>query len=161
MKARYAIPALAAVLLLAGCGGSSTTRTDLTPVEKRELQSRSYDQEHGTVFKATMSVLQDQGFTIQDADLETGHISASSATEQSTNIVAAFFGVPNSKATSMGVTAFVEEIQGQTAVRVSFVTRTEQFGGYGKTGERGEPVYDAQVYQRFFEALETAIFMRS
>ena len=146
-----AIAVIGAVLIVGGCVGAP--QPDLTPVEKREIQSRAYDSDKPTVFRATMAVLQDQGYTIRDADMETGHIAAESPKKSQ-------FLFFENRVRSTGATAFVERIGDQTHVRVSFVARLAQFSG-AKFNENETAIWEADSYQRFFEALETAIFMRS
>ncbi len=140
-------------VLLAGCLGA-VSQPDLTPLQKREIQSRSYMQSKPTVFRSTMAVLQDHGYTIRDADLATGHIAAESATNTQ------FVLFAGNRTTQRRATAFVERIADRTVVRMSFVDAKELLTGYGKTNERGDPIWDPEVYRVFFEALETAIFLR-
>ena len=149
----------AMAIVLGGCVGAQAP--ELTPLEKTGLQTRSYDRGKDAVFRSVISVLQTQGFAVTEADLETGLIGAISTTEAKTNVWAAVLGVHSEKARQVQATAFVEVLQSRTHVRVGFVATTKQFGNYGQSGERGEQIWDAQVYQDFFEALETAIFMRS
>ena len=152
MKTRTTLTAIALAFLLAGCMGAPS-QPDLTPLEKREIQSRSYDQSKATVFRATMAVLQDHGYTISDADMDTGHIVAESPKRSQ-------FLLFENRVSHTGATAFIERLGDRTTVRVSFIKRQAQFSG-AKFNEHEQPVWDAQTYQNFFEALETAIFMRS
>ena len=154
----HLIVSLGLVLLLSACAG---TQPEITPLQKREIQTRTYEHPKDTVFRATMAVLQDQGYTLEDADLEIGHISAISTTERpKKSFLAALLTARYSQAMNSKATAIVEEIQGRTSVRVSFVLQLQTFSEYGKVNEDSAAVWDAEIYQIFFEALETAIFMR-
>ena len=49
---------------------------NLTPMEIQAMQTREFDADKKVAFGAVMSVIQDLGFTVSGADLETGFIQA-------------------------------------------------------------------------------------
>lgn len=153
MKTQTTLTILVLAVLLSGC--APTMQPELTPLEKREIQSRSYPQSKEVVFRSVIAVLQDHGYTIRDADIETGHLVAESSRESGYVL---FVG---NVAKQTRATAFVERIGDHTTVRMSFVDSAQVFGDYGQTNATDAQIWDPESYQKFFEALETAIFMRS
>ena len=72
-------------LLAAGCvAGVSGTRgrAPLTPLQRAAMQTRELEGDFDTVFAATISVLQDTGWQIDEVDKDSGIIQASSLKRQ-------------------------------------------------------------------------------
>lgn len=143
--------------LLVGCQTTNTSHA-LTPLEIQELQSRSFEAPKEVVFRSAVSVFQDLGYTIQNADLNTGMISAEGRTEQTSGFFDAMAGQ-----TRMGqtrATAFVEQIGDRAAVRLNFVEINETSSAYGQRTRSDTAILSSEVYQNAFERIENAIFVR-
>lgn len=111
-----------------------------------------------------MSVLQDLGFIVQSASLETGFITADSPIKQDKSGCATFlaiFGGVRSEGKS-AVTASVEEISDKKSrVRLNFLNRSTQSSAYGQNSTQDAPVLDPAVYQKAFDKIGEAIFIRT
>ena len=91
-------------LLVSGCAVQKAP--ELTPLQIQALQTRDYTSHKNVVFPSVISVFQDLGYTIKNADKETGIIMAESAAKSDST--SRLFGVSSVSQTS--ATAFVEEI---------------------------------------------------
>lgn len=145
------------MLFLFSCA-TTPTAPALTPAEIQSMQSRQYEESKEIVFASVVSVFQDLGYQIANADLQTGLITSESATANDA-MYAFWTGV--AKNTQTKGTAFVERIGSITSVRLNFVTSTNESFGYGQQRKNEVPVIDANIYQNAFEKVENAIFMRS
>ena len=157
MKIRNLFFVLFAAFVLVGCE-SRPKVPDLTPLEIQSLQTREYESTKEIVFPSVISVFQDIGYTITNADLETGLISAESVanSDGATRFWLGFTKVAQTKAT-----AFVEQIGGTTRARLNFVETTQTSSGYGQSDRQDVPLLDAELYQAAFDKIENAIFIRS
>lgn len=125
-----------------------------SPLELQAIQAKEFDTTKKVAFAATLSVLQDQGYIIGSASLETGLISGKSPTESSNQ----FF---YREMTDVKVTAFVEEITaGRTKIRLNFVNSTSRSGAYGQRSDQDYPIEDAALYQGTFSSIQQGIFIR-
>ena len=79
----FAFAALTA-LILSGCASSNAPT--MTPLEIQSLQSKEYEAKKELVFPSVVSVFQDLGYTIANADIASGLISAESSTESNVGI---------------------------------------------------------------------------
>jgi len=145
---RIAITLLAIGWVLLACA----TTPHMTPMEIQEMQTRGFEGGKQVVFNSVVSVFQDLGYVINQADLETGIITAEGTAQ--TDVGLALFGVnQNEQAVA---SAFVEEFGEETRVRLNFVIRTRT----GIAGRDDRAVLDDAVYQNAFERIEQAVFIR-
>ena len=146
------------VLTITAC----TQEPQLTPLEMQSLQQREFPVSKEVSFAATVSVLQDLGYIVDQADFNSGLITASSPTKRNTETRA---------------TAFIENWRaGESRVRLNFVTSktrnvntitpTQNNGGtifrlnYLGTRKNDTQILNPAIYQSAFEKIETAIFLR-
>ena len=146
----------------------------MTPLEIQSIQTREYEAPKKITFASVVSVFQDLGYTIKNADLNTGFINAESAS-QSTFIgpeAEIFIGVIGGvlggqpAATTQSVeqtvaTAFIEEIKDVTRVRLNFVMTRQSSSAQGQNSRRDTPILDVRIYTNAFERIENAVFIRS
>lgn len=133
---------------------------EMTPLQIQAMQSRDIEGSYKTVFASLMSVLQDAGYRIENADRDTGLVTGvgSSKGKLTYNL---FTGFGKSKKSPI-VSAFAEEINANTTrVRLNFVMAKIKSNGYGSQPQDEEPVLDAAVYQDAFEKLNQAVFIRN
>jgi uncharacterized lipoprotein len=152
---RVTLPLLM-VMFIAGC--ATTSGPEMTPLEIQAMQSRSYEEAKTIVFPSVVSVFQDLGYTIQSADLATGLITSESAASSDGWHR---FWTGTTRVEQTRATAFIEEIGGQSNVRLNFVVVDERSGGWGQRDRRDTPILEADAYQNAFERIENAIFIRS
>ena len=144
-------------LFLTGCETTKPT-VNLTPLEIQSMQSRSYDHPKDVVFPSVMSVFQDLRYSINSADMATGLITAES-TADSNKALKFWLGI--TKVSQTKANAFIEEISGQTKVRINFVITNKKSFGYGQTDREDNQILTSEPYQNAFEKIENAVFIRS
>lgn len=145
------VRSLSAIALLALIGCATPQQTGL---ELQAFQKKQFETSKKIAFASVMSVFQDIGYTIKQANAETGFIQASSPTK---NVV--FFG---SHMSNTDATAFVEEINDKnSAIRLNFVQNNESSSGYGMKSKSDKPVIDPKVYEGAFIKIQEAIFIRN
>lgn len=159
---------------ISGCVAPQQQKPPMTPLEIQSIQTREYEAPKKITFASVVSVFQDLGYTIKNADLNTGFINAESAS-QSTFIgpeAEIFIGVIGGvlggqpAATTQSVeqtvaTAFIEEIKDATRVRLNFVTTRQSSSAQGQNSRRDTPILDVRIYTNAFERIENAVFIRS
>ncbi len=161
---RFTLTALISLAaLLAGCV-ATPSKAPKSSLEIQAIQARMFETDKSTTFKSVLSVLQDLGYVVQTASLETGIITAQSPTKQDGSggaIFAQLFGNVRSEGRTF-VTASLEDFSAkQTRVRLNFVDRRFRSGAYGQQATDEEPVYDAKIYENAFEKISEAIFIRT
>jgi hypothetical protein len=155
MNLKYLAAFLTCLSLLAGCASNNAPK--MTPLEIQSIQSREFEAKKEIVFPSVVSVFQDLGYTIANADIASGLISAESAT-QSDVAYQIFLGTTLTQQTK--ATGFVEQIGSKTKVRLNFVAVSQTSSGYGQNNRRDTPIMDAKIYETAFEKVQSAIFLR-
>lgn len=143
-------------LLVSGC--VENTKVAMTPLEIQSLQTREYETGKNIIFPSVISVFQDLGYAVTNANSDTGIIFAESAaqSDSSTKFWLGYTVVSQTKATG-----FIESIGNLTRVRLNFVEVRQTSSGYGQQDRQDTPILDAAIYQNAFERIESAIFIRS
>lgn len=157
MKLHRAIATFFLATLLAGCVASAKS-PEMTSLQIQAIQLKEYESTKEIVFPSVVSVFQDIGYIISNADLETGIITAESAAENNP-AMAFFFGVSVVKQTK--VTAFVEQLGSTTRVRLNFVEIEKSSSSYGQNDRKDIPIMDTKIYQNAFNKIGDTIFIRS
>jgi hypothetical protein len=156
MKASFTILLAAIVSIFTGCATTETAPA-LTPIQIQLMQTRSYQESQNVVFRSIVSVFQDMGYIIKNADSVTGFIQADGIAQSNENLK---YWTGHTETTQTKATGFVEQIGSKTQVRLNFVTTKESSTAYGADDRKETPVLDAQIYQNAFERIENAIFVR-
>ncbi len=158
MKMRFSniVPVIIVTFILSSCATKVPTPT-MTPLEIQSLQSREYDAKKDIVFASVVSVFQDIGYAISNADLQTGLVFAESST--TSDDIATLFGI--AKVSHTKATAFVEFIGNKSKVRLNFVEVTNVSSGYGQNRKEDRPLLDAKLYQNAHEKIANAVFVRT
>jgi len=142
-------------MFLVACAATGPT---MTPLEIQSMQTREYEEGKDIVFPSVISVFQDIGYIINQADVDTGLITAESATSSDGS---SKFWLGISVTSQTRATAFIETIGATTRVRLNFVNTSQSSYAYGQTDREDSPILDSQPYQNAFEQIESAIFIRS
>jgi len=157
---KRAIFALAIGLSICSSPSLAKKKVQLTPMELQSLQSKEFETSKGILFASVMSVLQDLGYTVDSADIETGFIKGNSPIDDKVNFFEAMGGVTSAR--NSRVTAFVEQMfEGRAKVRLNFVNSKENSSWYGQTNKKDSPVIDPKTYQVAWEKVDEAIFVRA
>lgn len=156
MLYRTLIVALLAALPIAGCGAPRAYQSKLDPLALQQMQTLELETSKAILFASVVSVFQDTGFTIDAADLETGMVTAKSATQSDRNF---FTGTTNALSTK--ASAFVEQTRpGFAKTRLNFVESTDSRGYYGGGGTHDIPIENAAYYEKVFGKIREAVFIR-
>ncbi len=130
----------------------------LTPLELQAVQSKEFETNKENLFNAVMTVVQDLGYQVQSADLQTGFITAISATEQKTNFWEALGGSSSTASTKM--TAFVQKMpSGMARVRLNFLVSKTSSSVYGQSNQNDKPVLDPIIYRNAWDKVDEALFV--
>ncbi len=143
-----------ALLLVTGCSSKQIYHTKKSSLQLQAIQSKEFETNKKVAFASTMSIFQDLGYMIENADLETGLISAKSPT------AGEFVFGKGRIQKYLQATAFIE-ISGKTTtkIRLNFVN-IEKIDGSMMQGRNDIPVEDPKIYQDTFEKIQKAIFIR-
>lgn len=143
---------------LAGCA-SSPPKKEMTSLEIQAVQAKNFEADKKTSFNSVVSVLQDLGYIISSASLETGFITAESAVINGTGLFDALGGIRREQ--RVAVTASIEEMKPTlTKVRFNFVSRVKRSARNGQQANDDLPLQNAQLYQNAFDKVGEAIFIR-
>lgn len=130
----------------------------MTPMELQAIQSKEFETSKENLFGAVMTVTQDLGYQVQSADLQTGFITAISATEQKTNFIEALGGGRSTAVTKM--TAFIQTMPNKMArVRLNFLVSKTVSSAYGQTNQNDKPILDVTVYRNAWDKIDEALFV--
>ena len=159
-------------LTLAGCVVQQQ-KPPMTPLEIQSIQTREFESPKKIVFASVVSVFQDLGYTIKNADLNTGFINAESASQNTSigpeaeifiGVIGVLGGEPattTQRVEQTVATAFIEEIGNRARVRLNFVITRQSSSAQGQISRRDTPILDVRIYTNAFERIENAIFIRS
>jgi len=155
---RTSFAALAIASLLVSAPTEAKKPAQPTGLELQQIQSRDYEVGKDVSFPAVMTVLQDAGYRIAEADKDTGLITGAASTKSATtyNI---FWGFGKKKKTPV-VSAFVEDRGRGSRIRLNFVLTTTKSRIYGVGSADEEPITDPAIYRDAFEKVEKEIFVR-
>lgn len=161
-KFPLAIASALALTILPGC--QTAAPVVKTSLEIQAIQAKMFETNMKTAFKAVISVLQDLGYVVQAASMDTGLITAQSPTQQDSSsgaVFAAVFGGVRTEGRTF-VTASVEEFNAkQTRVRLNFVEKRFRSSSYGQQATDEAPIQNPEIYRNAFSKIEEAIFIRT
>jgi len=149
--------ALALIVMLGACA-TAPPAPEMTPVEIQNMQTRTYEHDLNVVFRSVVSVFQDLGYTVKQADTNAGFIQADGNADSNEALK---FWLGATQTTQTKATAFVEKIGEKTHVRISFVETVEKSTAYGAEDRQETQIILAEIYQNAFERIENAIFVRT
>ena len=149
-------------LLLTAC--VQPVKPQKTSLEIQAIQAKTFDADKKTTFNSVMSVLQDLGYIIISASLDTGFITAESPNKQANPMLSSVYMLLNGGMRVEGktaVTVSIEEISPKkTRVRLNLVEKKVVNGTNGQRASDDTPIEDPQVYVNAFDKIGEAIFIR-
>jgi uncharacterized lipoprotein len=134
-----------------------------TPLEIQAIQSKSFEANKKVTFNAVMSVLQDLGYIVGSASLETGFITAESPLkhDDSSSAMFQYYILGTSTQNKTFVTVSIEEITAKTTkVRLNFLIKTT-LTKYSPITRDDIQVTDPKAYEIAFDKIGEAIFVRT
>lgn len=145
---------LGVLFLLGGC---ASTQPKLSQMQIREITTKELEADYKTVFKATMTILQDQNYIINNASLDTGLISCEKVVEKETTtgdvLVILFVDARHGATSKVNVSAtFMEISKNVTRVRLNIQETVIKKSSYGNN-ENAVFVTDKTVYDSLFNQI--------
>jgi hypothetical protein len=155
---RKVLVAISAMALLSAGAAEAKKKPTMTPMELQAIQSKEFEVTKDDLFSAVMTVTQDLGYQVESADLQTGFITAASATENKTGFFEAMAGMSASGNTRM--TAFIQQMPNKMSkVRLNFLNSKNSSSAYGRNSSQDKPILDPAVYNNAWEKIDEAIFV--
>ena len=146
---------LLAIFTLYGC--AAPPKVTQSQMEIQAYQSHEFEATKRHAFDSTLSVLQDAGFIIQSADYETGFITGKGTIDSRYDW---WWGATREH---VDMTAFIEQrTSSMSSVRVNIISTEQRKSAWNPSQDviSQEGVRQAEVYQKLFEAIDQAIFIR-
>ena len=144
--------------LISGGAAEAKKKPTMTPMELQSIQSKEFEATKDNLFSAVMTVTQDLGYQVESADLQTGFITAASATENKTGFFEVMAGMSSSGNTRM--TAYIQQMPNKMSkVRLNFLNSKNSSSAYGRSSSKDKPVLDPAVYNNAWEKIDEAIFV--
>lgn len=145
------------IIIITNC---ASAESKLSPMQKRQITSRIYDSDYETVYRATLTVLQDQGYIVKNTDMLSGLIVTEIDRETSklTQFFQSIFGDVTDKGTLIEVSCMADKISdNSTELRINI-----QETKYGADGSKQEVnrLYDEDTYQQLFNEIGVEIKRR-
>ncbi len=158
---KYALALASATLAVAvSAPADAKKKPELTSMEIQALQSHEYETTKEVLFASVVSVFQDLGYQLANADMPSGFITAASPMKNKTSFWDAMAKQQGSGNTK--VTAFVEQMPGGTArVRLNFVNSKTTSGMWGGGGSQDKPIFDPLTYRVAWDKIDEAVFTRT
>lgn len=148
-----AVTVLMAAVLFIGC----QVGPNLSPMQLRQLTTRTIEGSYENVFKATMTVLQDQGYIIKNTDMNSGLLVA--AVDRQANAFATILS--GDLSTSVELTSTVNKINATSQdLRINIQETNFTRGAWGSTDKSVTPIYDEKIYQGLFNQILTEVKRR-
>jgi hypothetical protein len=163
MRLIFAILTPLALMLLnfSGCSSRDHHESNVSGLELQTLQKKEFDCSKRNAFTATMTVLQDLGYSVKAANYEAGHllgsrskkassrsngISSAAALIASGGILGIVLDTPFvNKSTNLEVTAYLEEVRtNKTSIRLNFASHARE----------------QQLYEEIFSRIREVLFLK-
>lgn len=155
---RIFLAGVASVAIMVGGPAVAKKQPQLSGLALQQIQAKEYEATKEVTFPAVMTILQDSGYRIQEADKDTGLITATASTKSKLTW-APFVGFGKSKKTPV-VSAYIEDRGAGSRIRLSFVMAKIKNNAYGTSLSDEEPIIDPATYRDAFERIEKEIFVR-
>lgn len=152
--------ATAGIALLSSTPVEAKKKPELTPMEIQAIQSHEYETTKEILFASIVSVFQDLGYQLANADMASGFITATSPMKNKTSFWDAMAKQQGSGNTK--VTGFVEQMPGGRArVRLNFVNSKTTSGMWGGSSAQDKPILELQTYKVAWDKIDEAVFTRT
>jgi len=149
------------IILISFVLGGCATVPKLSSMQIREITTREIEASYENVYRATLTIVQDNGYIIKNTDMQSGLITATIDKETSKGSQfwqAAFLGYVADKSTLIELTCMVNTLnETRQQLRINIQeTNMSQFGGKNVIKQ----IYDTQVYQGLFNDIRVEVKRR-
>jgi hypothetical protein len=146
---------------------SCATGPKLSPMQVRELTTKLFENaDYETVFRATITVLQDQGYVIKNTDMASGLILGYADRKTSTLsqvTQAAFLGYVSDKGTDVEASCMVNKIS-DTSTEIRINVQEAKYGQSnvfsGTSKQNTKILRDPKIYKNLFDQIQVEILRR-
>lgn len=143
------------------------TGPKLSPMQVRDLTTKLYENvDYETVFRATLTVLQDQGYVIKNTDMASGLILGYADRKTSTLsqvTQAAFLGYVSNKGTDVEASCMINKIS-DTSAEVRINVQEAKYGqnsAFSGTSKQDTKILrDPKIYKNLFDQIQVEILRR-
>jgi hypothetical protein len=138
---------LVSTLFIIGCN----KKAELTSLQRRQLEARDLQGNYENAYKATLEVLQDYGYVIENTDHASGVIHGKTGVKSGSG----------GKMSWLEATATIEQF-GDDIVkeRLSLLKKEKTSSGSGRLREKSESVEDPEFFAKIFDDIQKEIFIR-
>jgi len=144
------------VFVLFGCAAKEPI---LSPMQKRHITTKLIEGSYDHVYRATLTVLQDQGYIIKNTDMASGLIvsNADRPVDKGNQFAQAFWlgYVPN-KGTAIEITCLINKLNA-TSTEIRMNIREVKYGqssAWSSSGKQDtKQIYDETIYQSLFNEI--------
>lgn len=138
-------------ILMVGC---TNTTPQMSQMQIREITTKEIQADYKSTFKATMSILQDEGYIVQNTDFDSGLIVATIERSKKVGIGTTFlFGV-TSRMSTVKVSATLSEInKNTTKLRMNIQNKNTTNRQYRKD-EYAAKILDKKIYDKLFNLIK-------
>lgn len=153
----YVVTIIFTLTVFIGC----QTGPQLSPMQRRQITTRLIEGEYENTYRATLTVLQDQGYVIKNTDMNSGLIVAT--VDRETSKTSQFFQAlltkkVYNKGTLIEISVMVNKISKlQTEARMNIQETT--YSAYG--GKRKiKQIWDLNIYKKMFDEIVVEVKRR-
>jgi hypothetical protein len=164
MKPKKYLKNILILSLLLFIGGCATTT--LSPMQKRHITTKMIEGSYENVYRATLTVLQDQGYIIKNTDMDSGLIVANADRKTSGGsrfMQALFAGYVYDKGSEIEITCMTNKLSDQTS-EIRMNIREVKYGQSSASGISGkqdvEQIYDENIYHGLFNEITVEVKRR-
>lgn len=159
---KNAILILTVLSIIIGC----TTAPQLTPMQKREITTIMINGNYDNTYRATLTVLQDQGYIVKNTDMATGLINAIIDRETAGGdqfVQALFLGYVANKGSEIDASFMINKMSdSQTEVRLNLQEskygQSSSWSSSGKTNVK--QIFDPVIFSNLFNAIKVEVARR-
>jgi len=159
MKTTIKVLLVGIAITAASPASAKDKAAELSPLQLQAMQTKDFEAKKDAVFASVMTVMQDAGYRIENADLDTGLITGIGSSKGKMTY-SLWSGFGKSKKTPI-VSSYIEQIGPTTRVRLNFVMAKVKSTLYGSQPQDEEPIVEAEVYQDAFNKIDQALFIRA
>jgi len=166
MKKNTYFKSIVILMILVIFGGCTSSTSKLSPMQKRHITTKTIEAEYENVYRATLTILQDQGYIVKNTDMASGLIVANADRKSSTTsqvMQSLFAGRIYNKGSEVEITCMVNKINNENSelrmnIREVQYGQSSAWGGSSK--QNVNQVYDEKVYQNLFNEISIEVKRR-
>lgn len=154
--------ALISILFISAC----TPAPKLSPMQTRQITTRMFDGNYETVYRAALTIIQDQGYVIKNTDMASGLILATidkKTSGGSQALQALFLGYVSSKGKQFELSCMVNKLN-ETSTEIRLNIHSTEYGQSsqfsGTSQQDSGQIYDQKIFTSLFNEIEVEVKRR-